>query len=301
MARDHARPTPKERNDVLVPQSLAPQVMVAEPPQLPPEIYAPQELPPIYAPQELPLPQEPAIYGAVSKAVEIPPAATSNFWNDVSAALGNAWSNIQTSWNNLTPAQKTAAVAFGIGVIAAGVVLAVPSLAVGISAAITVAMPTWFWPVALGTGAAAVAMFSGTMPSPAQGTSAAAAAVAETEELSGTALARQLGTSGENLAGINQAAKVRIPSLTNTAPYRIPDALTKTTLTEVKNVSYLPYTSQLQDFSYYATQTGRQFNLVVRANTVLSGPLEDIVNMVGSRSTSYGGSRHCECSGWVHQ
>lgn len=102
------------------------------------------------------------------------------------------------------------------------------------------------------------------------------------EELSGTALARHLGTSGEDLAGIDQAAKVRIPSLTNSAAYRIPDSLTETTLTEVKNVSYLSYTSQIQDFSYYATQTGRQFNLIVRADILLSGPLEDIVNMMGS-------------------
>lgn len=44
------------------------------------------------------------------------------------------------------------------------------------------------------------------------------------------ALARQLGKEGEALAGIDQAAKVRIPSLTDTAAYRIPDELTATTL-----------------------------------------------------------------------
>ncbi|HTT90584.1 MAG TPA: RHS repeat-associated core domain-containing protein, partial [Acidimicrobiales bacterium] len=98
------------------------------------------------------------------------------------------------------------------------------------------------------------------------------------DAISSTALARQLGSEGEDLAGIDQAAKVRIPSATGTAAYRIPDALTDTTLTEVKNVAKLSYTNQLRDFYNYASSTGRTFELVTRTNTVLSGPLEQMVN-----------------------
>lgn len=89
---------------------------------------------------------------------------------------------------------------------------------------------------------------------------------------------REAGIVGENLAGIDQAAKVRIPSATDTAAYRIPDSLTDTTLTEVKNVQQLSYTSQLQDFYLYSASTGRSFDLVVRQNTRLSGPLQDMVD-----------------------
>lgn len=63
---------------------------------------------------------------------------------------------------------------------------------------------------------------------------------------------------------------------------RVPDGLTAGVLTEVKNVRRLGYTSQLQDFSYYATQTGRRFDLVVRENTVLTQELQGVVDMTGS-------------------
>jgi RHS repeat-associated protein len=95
---------------------------------------------------------------------------------------------------------------------------------------------------------------------------------------SGTALARALGAEGEELAGINAAAKVRIPSLTETATYRVPDALSQTTLTEVKNVAQQGMTNQLRDFLAYAQQTGRSFDLIVRENTVLSSELQGLQN-----------------------
>jgi hypothetical protein len=94
----------------------------------------------------------------------------------------------------------------------------------------------------------------------------------------GTALARQLGAEGERLSGIDAAAKVRIPSATGTAAYRIPDALTETTLTEVKNVARLGYSNQLQDFAAYASGNGRALNLIVRQNTVLTRGLQDLVD-----------------------
>jgi hypothetical protein len=89
----------------------------------------------------------------------------------------------------------------------------------------------------------------------------------------GMAAVRQAGLEGEDLAGIIQAAKVRIPSLTGTAAYRIPDELTDIALTEVKNVASLIYTNQLRDFYWYANATGRSFNLIVRVDTILSSRL----------------------------
>jgi RHS repeat-associated protein len=55
---------------------------------------------------------------------------------------------------------------------------------------------------------------------------------------------------------------------------RIPDGLTSTTLSEVKNVSSLSYSQQLRDFAQYAQQSGRSFDLYVRTTTRLSGPLQ---------------------------
>jgi RHS repeat-associated protein len=59
---------------------------------------------------------------------------------------------------------------------------------------------------------------------------------------------------------------------------RIPDGLTARVLSEVKNVGSLSYTRQLRDFAAFAQQTGRQFDLYVRPNTQLSGPLLDAIN-----------------------
>jgi len=66
--------------------------------------------------------------------------------------------------------------------------------------------------------------------------------------------------------------------MTGTAAYRIPDALTDTALTEVKNVASLSYTNQLRDFYWYASFTGRSFKLIVRANTILSPRLQMMVD-----------------------
>lgn len=103
--------------------------------------------------------------------------------------------------------------------------------------------------------------------------------------LSGTARARQLGSQGELAAGIDPTVvKTRIPSLTNStrSGYRVPDELTDVSLREVKNVQRLGFTPQIQDFTYYASQNGLRFDLVVRRNTVLTRELDDIVNMTGS-------------------
>ncbi|NOY57003.1 MAG: hypothetical protein GXP34_13610, partial [Actinobacteria bacterium] len=71
----------------------------------------------------------------------------------------------------------------------------------------------------------------------------------------------------------------RIPSLSGTASYRIPDELNAMVLGEVKNVGSLSYTNQLRDFAVYAQQEGLTFNLYVRGSTQLSGPLQTAVDV----------------------
>lgn len=88
---------------------------------------------------------------------------------------------------------------------------------------------------------------------------------------------RTAGAAGEQAAGIIKNTQ-RIPSLSGTASYRIPDELTSTALGEVKNVANLSYTNQLRDFAAYAQQEGLGFNLYVRGSTTLSGPLQDAVS-----------------------
>ena len=88
-------------------------------------------------------------------------------------------------------------------------------------------------------------------------------------------LARRLGRAGEAAVGI-VGPKIRIP-IPGTSRTRVPDQLTATSLVEVKNVQALTFTQQLRDFSSYARVTGRTFELYVRANTRLSGPLQEAV------------------------
>jgi Restriction endonuclease fold toxin 7 len=83
---------------------------------------------------------------------------------------------------------------------------------------------------------------------------------------------RAAGSAGEQEAGIIKNTD-RIPSLSGTVAYRIPDELGSSVLGEVKNVSSLSYTNQLRDFVAYAQQQ-LQFNLYVRGSTALSGPLQ---------------------------
>lgn len=113
-----------------------------------------------------------------------------------------------------------------------------------------------------------------------QGTKAfakkAAKEAAEAAAKGGIANSRALGIAGEQAIGVG--SKTRIPSLTGTAKYRIPDQLTSTTLGEVKNVSHLSLTRQLMDFHMFSQQTGSQFILHTRPNTTFSGPLQNLIN-----------------------
>ncbi len=88
------------------------------------------------------------------------------------------------------------------------------------------------------------------------------------------AINRAAGAAFEDAADII-ANTQRIPSLTGTAAYRVPDVLNSATqiIGEVKNVSHLSLTSQIQDYLLYAQQTGYTFQLTVRTTTAFSRPL----------------------------
>ena len=81
-----------------------------------------------------------------------------------------------------------------------------------------------------------------------------------------------MGKAGENMAGINPKEKVQIQINGRT---RIPDQLTKDTLTEVKNVKYISNTRQLRDFADYARETNRTLRLFVRPTTKVAKTVLD--------------------------
>ena len=82
---------------------------------------------------------------------------------------------------------------------------------------------------------------------------------------------REMGRVAEEAAGI-KGPKKPIPSLTETADFRIPDEVTSTTLREVKNVSHLEYTNQLKDFVQYSQRENLQMILEVRPPNTVYGP-----------------------------
>lgn len=86
-------------------------------------------------------------------------------------------------------------------------------------------------------------------------------------------LAARVGSEGESIVretyDIGEKTAVRIDG-----QLRIPDGLTKTTISEVKNVSSLSYTQQLRDYAAFARQNNLRFDLYVRDSTKLSGPLQ---------------------------
>jgi hypothetical protein len=84
---------------------------------------------------------------------------------------------------------------------------------------------------------------------------------------------RKLGRDGERLAKVKKNHE-RIDSLSRPGKYRIPDGMTRKTLTEVKNVAKQHFSRQLQDSLHHAMMTGRQMILITRKGTVLTAPLK---------------------------
>lgn len=107
----------------------------------------------------------------------------------------------------------------------------------------------------------------------------AATATKFATKYSGDALsvARTLGRAGESAAGITKNTE-RIESLTGTAKFRIPDELSNKVLREVKNVEEQALTHQIRDFLLHAEQQGLKFDLVVRKNTQVTRPLQELID-----------------------
>ena len=181
-------------------------------------------------------------------------------WGDVTDFVADEWNEVKKgasqAWGDITYAAESVGefVSDNKRTVAAVGIVALVALTDGLAA-----------PLLTAEGAASTSLL---------GTSLLEAGV-------GTALARQLGTAGETAAGIVKNTE-RIPSLTGTAQYRIPDALDHSAkvIGEVKNVASLSYTRQLKDFVAYSQQSGYAFNLWVRSSTRLSGPLRQAVNDV---------------------
>ncbi|WP_374413575.1 putative toxin [Hydrogenophaga sp.] len=91
--------------------------------------------------------------------------------------------------------------------------------------------------------------------------------------------AAQLGQEGEKAvrAVYNIGEKPSSPILMN-GRGRIPDGLSGEVVSEVKNVKKLSFTKQLRDYSDFAQQTGRRFDLYTRPSTEPSGPLQDAID-----------------------
>ena len=91
-----------------------------------------------------------------------------------------------------------------------------------------------------------------------------------------TKTAGQIGRAGEDAvrAAYNIGKKQKFGI---NGRNRIPDGVTSTTLSEVKNVKSLSYTSQLRDFADIAKQQGLKYDLYVRPSTSLSGPLSQAI------------------------
>ena len=86
------------------------------------------------------------------------------------------------------------------------------------------------------------------------------------------------GKAGEAMSGLIKN-NTHIPSLTQTASYRIPDGLDidLRILSEVKNYSgTLSYTKQLKDFVLWSQAKG--FQMCLYTNATLSGPLQQLVD-----------------------
>jgi len=105
-------------------------------------------------------------------------------------------------------------------------------------------------------------------------------AIASWRMASKMAAVRAAGQAGIELAGVVQNTE-RIPSLTGTAAYRIPDILDKAAMIigEVKNYSgTLSLTEQIKDDIQFAQKYGYTMVLKVSQNTELTAPLRLLVN-----------------------
>ncbi len=86
-----------------------------------------------------------------------------------------------------------------------------------------------------------------------------------------------MATAGEDVSGpIETTTRIDLGA----GRYRVPDGLSETTLSEVKNVGKLSRTAQLRDYAAYAQVKHLGFDLYVRpgTGTALSKPLQDAID-----------------------
>ena len=107
----------------------------------------------------------------------------------------------------------------------------------------------------------------------AQGRGAGAAA----DDLAGISQSARTGAVGEGMAGLLHSIGPKSTINLANGGTRIPDGLTRTVLSEIKNVGHQSYTRQLRDMVEWAGQNGRTVDLYVRQGTTLSGPLQRAV------------------------
>jgi hypothetical protein len=87
---------------------------------------------------------------------------------------------------------------------------------------------------------------------------------------------QQLGKEGEKMSGIT-GPKIRIPSATGTAKFRVPDELTSVHLKDAKNVADLHWTDQLTDFGIFAQQNNLKYIIEVRQNTKIGPKAQQMI------------------------
>ena len=98
------------------------------------------------------------------------------------------------------------------------------------------------------------------------------------------ALQNAYGKGQAGLRAVNATQNtLRIPSLSRTANYRIPDILVQsggrvTAIGEVKNVKYQSFTSQIKDFVLYAQENDIPFALKINGDAGISKTLQGSVN-----------------------
>jgi hypothetical protein len=85
-------------------------------------------------------------------------------------------------------------------------------------------------------------------------------------------------TPGLDITGARAQIVCRLNSYSVTV---MPDILNpgSQVVGEIKNVSYLSYSSQIRDYNLFALSSNYEFQLYTRSNTLLSGPLQNEVRL----------------------
>ena len=105
--------------------------------------------------------------------------------------------------------------------------------------------------------------------------------------VSGHCVAAEAGTGGAAAVRLGQAGENAVRGAYDIGPKftaeiggrtRIFDGLSNEAVSEVKNVASQAYTQQLKDSLAYAQGNGLRFDLYVRSDTYLTGPLRDAIS-----------------------